>query len=151
MDYVLQFCDDKFLTPYVYPSSWPETDVVRQFVSLFFIMTVGGSLVYLIPASLNYFLIFDHKLMKHKRFLPNQVGVANLDCCTLCPRADSHECRCRFRWRCKLPYRLCPSWPSQRWPCSLLSFKVSGNLRSCDPAGVHAEWHGCTHRLLQAL
>jgi len=57
----------------VYPESWARDDTLRQFISLYTIVNLGGALVYLIPAILNYYLIFDHSLMRHKLFLPNQV------------------------------------------------------------------------------
>jgi len=72
MDGVLAYCDSQFLTPYVYPASWPEDNILRQFVSLFFLMTIGGSIVYLLPAALNYYFIYDHRLRKHPLFLKNQ-------------------------------------------------------------------------------
>ncbi|XP_033100015.1 lathosterol oxidase-like [Anneissia japonica] len=69
MDVVLDLCDNYVLTPYVYPESWKEDDIVRQFISLFFITDIGGTLVYLIPATFSYFFIFDHKLKQHPLFL----------------------------------------------------------------------------------
>lgn len=75
MDYVLDFCDKYFFTPHFYPSTWPEHDALRQFISLYLIVNIGGALIYLIPATLNYYLIFDHSLKKHPHFLPNQVSL----------------------------------------------------------------------------
>jgi Delta7-sterol 5-desaturase len=73
MDYILDFADEALLNK-VYPPSWPADDIFRQALSLYLIVNVGGALVYFIPAVLNYFLIFDHNLMKHKLFLKNQVS-----------------------------------------------------------------------------
>ena len=73
MDYILDFCDRTIFTPHVYPASWPEDDMLRQFLTLFTIVNVGGVFIYLIPATLAYFLWFDHNLMKHPHFLKNQV------------------------------------------------------------------------------
>lgn len=57
----------------MYPESWPEADITRQFISLFLIMTFGGSAGYLIPATLSYFFVYDHRIMEHKFFLKNQI------------------------------------------------------------------------------
>ena len=80
MDYVLHFLDRTLLTPHVYPASWPEDDIYRQFLSLFVFTSVGAIFVYLISAALNYFFLFDHKLMTHKLFLENQVRGLVADC-----------------------------------------------------------------------
>lgn len=74
MDYVLDFADKYFFTPHVYPKTWPEDDIYRQLTSLMAIVTFGGALIYLIPAILSYYFIFDHNLMKHPKFLKNQVS-----------------------------------------------------------------------------
>ncbi|XP_071957909.1 lathosterol oxidase-like [Antedon mediterranea] len=73
MDVILDVCDRHLLTPYVYSTSWQEDDILRQFISLFFITVIGGTLVYIIPATFSYFFIFDHKLKEHPLFLKNQV------------------------------------------------------------------------------
>eukprot|EP00052_Salpingoeca_macrocollata_P021181 m.180854 g.180854 ORF g.180854 m.180854 type:complete len:308 (+) comp21473_c0_seq2:80-1003(+) len=73
MDYVLDYADATVLTPYVYPASWPADNVLRQFVSLFFITWLGGFVLYFLCSGLSYFLVFDHELMKHPKFLKNQV------------------------------------------------------------------------------
>lgn len=72
MDVVLDVCDEWVLDG-VYPASMPRDDVLRQFASLMLIVTTGGILLYLITATLSYYFIFNHDLMKHKRFLKNQV------------------------------------------------------------------------------
>ena len=73
MDLVLDVCDRYLLTPYVYPAAWPEQSLLRQFLSLFTITTVGGWLLYMSFATLSYVFVFDHRLRKHPLFLPNQV------------------------------------------------------------------------------
>jgi hypothetical protein len=73
MDYILDAADEHIFTPYVYSEDWAKDDMYRQFLSLFIIVNVGGALVYLIPGILNYYFVFDHNLMKHKKFLENQV------------------------------------------------------------------------------
>ena len=85
MDYVLEFCDREFFTPYVYPADWPESDLTRQYLSLMAVMILGGWLVYLIPAALNYYFIYDHNLMKHPKFLKHQVFLEIQVACTSVP------------------------------------------------------------------
>ena len=75
MDYILDAWDHYLLTPYVYPASWHEQDMLRQFISLYLIVNVGGAMVYLIPSTLSYFFLFDHKLKNHPLFLKNQVCI----------------------------------------------------------------------------
>jgi hypothetical protein len=72
MDEVLTLCDELALDK-LYPASMPRDDPVRQMVSLLGIVTTGGIVLYLLTATVSYYLIFDHNLMKHKRFLKNQV------------------------------------------------------------------------------
>lgn len=72
MDIVLDFVDEKVLTPYVYPASWPEDNMYRQFLSLWVIASLGGGLLYITLASLSYYFVFDHKLRQHPHFLKNQ-------------------------------------------------------------------------------
>nr|KAI8747321.1 lathosterol oxidase [Biomphalaria glabrata] len=73
MDVVLDYADHYILTPYVYPSTWPENDPWRQIASLLLIANVGGYILYFISATFSYFLIFDHRLMKHPQILDNQI------------------------------------------------------------------------------
>jgi lathosterol oxidase len=73
MDIALAFADKYVFTPYVYPSSWPESDTLRQFISLNIITDIGGALLYLITATISYFLVFDKRLLKHPQILENQV------------------------------------------------------------------------------
>ena len=73
MDLVLDFCDQYFLTPYIYPGSLPEDNIFRQYLSLLAISTVGGWLLYIVTAGLNYFFLFDQRYKKHPQFLKNQV------------------------------------------------------------------------------
>ncbi|KPP79385.1 lathosterol oxidase-like [Scleropages formosus] len=73
MDLVLNFADHYFFTPYVYPSSWPEDEPVRQIIGLLLVTNLGAAILYLLLGSLSYYFIFDHNLMKHPQFLENQV------------------------------------------------------------------------------
>lgn len=72
MDWALDLCDEHFFTPYVYPEWIPEDNWMRQFSSLLFMTLVGGALTYLIPATISYYTLFDHKLRQHKLFLKDQ-------------------------------------------------------------------------------
>ncbi|KAM6173526.1 lathosterol oxidase [Erethizon dorsatum] len=73
MDYVLNGADYYFFTPYVYPSTWPEDDIFRQTISLLIVTNLGAFVLYFFCATLSYYFIYDHSLMKHPQFLKNQV------------------------------------------------------------------------------
>lgn len=69
MDHVLNIADSYIFTPYVYPASCPEDGALRQILSLWLVTTLGAELIYLGFGALNYYYVFDHKLMKHPYFL----------------------------------------------------------------------------------
>lgn len=69
MDLVLNVADHYFFTPYVYPASWPEDGALRQILSLLVVTNLGAAVLYLGLGALNYYFIFDHRLMKHPQFL----------------------------------------------------------------------------------
>lgn len=73
MDVVLDFADHYFFTPFVYPESVPESSLWRQFVTLNIVTDLGGLILYLLTASLNYYFIFDKRLLQHPQILENQV------------------------------------------------------------------------------
>ncbi|XP_043077917.1 lathosterol oxidase [Puntigrus tetrazona] len=73
MDLVLNVGDYYFFTPYVYPSSWPEDEPLRQIIGLMVVTNLGAAILYLGLGVLSYFFIFDHKLKQHPQFLENQV------------------------------------------------------------------------------
>ncbi|XP_071823622.1 lathosterol oxidase-like [Apostichopus japonicus] len=75
MDLVLHQFDEHLLTPYVYPETWLEDDIIRQALSLFVITLIGADLMYLLLASFSYVFIFDKRLTKHPRFLENQIWI----------------------------------------------------------------------------
>lgn len=54
-------------------SAWPRDHIPRQILSLVFITVVGIHLLYFIFAGLSYQFIFNHDMMRHPRFLKNQV------------------------------------------------------------------------------
>ncbi|KAM4619170.1 lathosterol oxidase-like [Polymixia lowei] len=73
MDHVLDIADYYVLTPYVYPASWPEDGSLRQIISLLVVTNLGAQFLYLGFATLSFYCIFDHKLMKHPLFVEDQV------------------------------------------------------------------------------
>ncbi|KAJ8014128.1 hypothetical protein DPEC_G00037040 [Dallia pectoralis] len=73
MDLVLDVADHYFLTPYVYPLSWPEDRPLRQIISLLAVTNLGIVVLYLCLGWLSYQFIYDHNLMRHPLFLTNQV------------------------------------------------------------------------------
>jgi len=89
MDLVLQISDDLLLdklwaalvpfseshpAPTGIPrSAWPRDFVPRQLISLVVVTLVGIHIIYFLLASLSYKFIFNHQMMRHPRFLKNQV------------------------------------------------------------------------------
>ena len=57
----------------VLASAWPRDYLPRQLISLTVLTLVGIHLLYFIFASLSYRFIFNHEMMKHPRFLKDQV------------------------------------------------------------------------------
>ncbi|KAI0768137.1 hypothetical protein BD413DRAFT_566988 [Trametes elegans] len=54
-------------------SAWPRDYLPRQAISLLVLTLVGIHIIYFIFAGLSYQFIFNHDMMKHPRFLKNQV------------------------------------------------------------------------------
>jgi lathosterol oxidase len=54
-------------------SAWPRDYVPRQLLSLSVLTLVGVILLYFFIAGLSYTFIFNHEMMKHPRFLKNQI------------------------------------------------------------------------------
>ncbi|KAL0576485.1 c-5 sterol desaturase [Marasmius crinis-equi] len=54
-------------------SAWPRTYVPRQILSLSVITLLGIHVLYFLFAGLSYYFIFNHDMMRHPRFLKNQV------------------------------------------------------------------------------
>ncbi|KAF6754521.1 fatty acid hydroxylase, partial [Ephemerocybe angulata] len=54
-------------------SAWPREYIPRQLLSLSIITYIGIHLLYFIIAGFSYKFIFNHEMMKHPRFLKNQV------------------------------------------------------------------------------
>lgn len=69
MDLVLSAVDYYFFTPYVYPATWPEDNIIRQTISLLIVTNLGAYILYFFCATLSYYFVYDHSLMKHPQFL----------------------------------------------------------------------------------
>lgn len=54
-------------------SAWPRDYIPRQLLSLTVLTFLGILILYFLFAGLSYQYIFDHEMMKHPRFLKNQV------------------------------------------------------------------------------
>ncbi|CCM00071.1 uncharacterized protein FIBRA_02098 [Fibroporia radiculosa] len=54
-------------------SAWPREYIPRQILSLFAITLIGIHILYFTFAWLSYRYVFNHEMMKHPRFLKNQV------------------------------------------------------------------------------
>ncbi|KAF7728812.1 c-5 sterol desaturase [Apophysomyces ossiformis] len=89
MDTVLEYADDYFfdsfyqkwlpqqlpgnVTTDMFTSEWQRDDVWRQSLSIFIMVTIGGWIFYFGFALFSYYVFFDHDMMKHPKFLKNQV------------------------------------------------------------------------------
>jgi len=71
MDYILDFLDETVFN-HVYPESIPVDNPWRQLASLFAFTTIGGAFAYLVPATILYYTVFDRRLEKHEKYIPNQ-------------------------------------------------------------------------------
>ena len=54
-------------------SGWPRDYILRQILSLSFLTLLGIHLLYFVFAGLSFQYIFNHEMMRHPRFLKNQV------------------------------------------------------------------------------
>ncbi|XP_072594227.1 lathosterol oxidase-like, partial [Vulpes vulpes] len=52
---------------------WSEDDIFRQTISLLIVTNLGAYILYFFFATLSYYFVYDHSLMKHPQFLKNQV------------------------------------------------------------------------------
>jgi len=62
-----------FDSPPAVPSAWPRSYIPRQMLSLTVITLIGIHILYFLFAGLSYQFIFDKRMMKHPRFLKNQI------------------------------------------------------------------------------
>lgn len=54
-------------------SAWPRDYIPRQLLSLTVVTFIGFQILYFVTAGFSYKFIFNHEMMKHPRFLKNQV------------------------------------------------------------------------------
>ncbi|KAG6914991.1 hypothetical protein DXG01_014025 [Tephrocybe rancida] len=54
-------------------SAWPRSYLPRQLISLTVLTLIGIHVLYFLFAGLSYAFIFNHEMMRHPRFLKNQV------------------------------------------------------------------------------
>jgi lathosterol oxidase len=59
----------KLGAPAMTASAWPRDYIPRQLLSLTLITLIGIHVLYFLFATLSYYLIFDHDMMKHPKFL----------------------------------------------------------------------------------
>jgi lathosterol oxidase len=60
----------EFLPPI---SAWPRDYIPRQCLSLIITTLIGVHLLYFFFSTFSYYFVFNHAMMKHPRFLKNQV------------------------------------------------------------------------------
>jgi hypothetical protein len=73
MDLIVEFIEP-YTFDHVFPASWPNTDITRQFIEIFVVLAISGELFYFFTSGLDYFLFFDKRWLSHKKILPNQVS-----------------------------------------------------------------------------
>ncbi|KAJ3048441.1 Lathosterol oxidase [Rhizophlyctis rosea] len=80
MDIVLNASDNAFfdaayshLPTLLQPFYSSRDHIVRQYTSLYIISLIGAEILYLTVSTLAYYLVFDHDLKKHPKYLPNQI------------------------------------------------------------------------------
>jgi len=74
MDVALNIVDKYISTPYVYPDTWPEDWIMRQFLTLFVFVNLSAFVMYFALSTLSFYTTFDHSLMNDKKFLKNQIA-----------------------------------------------------------------------------
>ena len=74
MDLVLRICDD-YLLDEIWSRliPWPREYIPRQLISLCLLTLIGIHVLYFLVAWLSYKFVFNHEMMKHPRFLKDQV------------------------------------------------------------------------------
>lgn len=61
--------------PSSYLSSLARDSILRQALSLYLLTYIGILFLYFSMATASYYLIFDHRMKLHPRYLPNQVSL----------------------------------------------------------------------------
>lgn len=62
-------------TEATYKSLLPRNNLIREFFSLWAVVTVFGLLLYLFTASMSYLFVFDKAIFNHPRYLKNQMAL----------------------------------------------------------------------------
>lgn len=75
MDIVLDYSEEFFFKPYIYPETWRQDDPLRQLINLYVVTNIGGALLYLSCATASFYLLFDHQLMKHPLFIKVKICI----------------------------------------------------------------------------
>ena len=63
------------MTTTSFASLLPRSSILREFLSLWVIVTIFGLLLYLFTASLSYVFVFDKSIFNHPRYLKNQMAM----------------------------------------------------------------------------
>ncbi|QRW03606.1 Fatty acid hydroxylase superfamily [Ceratobasidium sp. AG-Ba] len=63
----------EWASPALTASAWPRDYIPRQLLSLTLVTLIGIHILYFLFAAVSYYFIFDHDMMKHPKFLKNQV------------------------------------------------------------------------------
>eukprot|EP01088_Endostelium_zonatum_P011702 TRINITY_DN25851_c0_g1_i1.p1 TRINITY_DN25851_c0_g1~~TRINITY_DN25851_c0_g1_i1.p1 ORF type:complete len:296 (+),score=27.61 TRINITY_DN25851_c0_g1_i1:104-991(+) len=75
VDVIVKALDAYVWEPYIYnklPSLLSPHPLLRDFWGIWFLVAVGGGIMYLLFSSLSYFLLYDKSQEKHHLFLKNQ-------------------------------------------------------------------------------
>lgn len=74
-DIILDLAETYMFTPYFWGvnSSVPKDLFIRQFTTLFIFTNIGAALMYLSFSGFAYLFLFDKRVLKDRRILPNQV------------------------------------------------------------------------------
>lgn len=58
----------------IFPASWPNTDITRQFIEMFLVLAIGGELFYFFSSGVDYVFFYDKTWLSHKKMLKNQIS-----------------------------------------------------------------------------
>eukprot|EP00127_Corallochytrium_limacisporum_P003845 Clim_evm59s153 gene=Clim_evmTU59s153 len=73
MDVVVDIADYFVLDEYVFGDTLEKGSLERNAISLFLVLWIGGTLMYLCTAFVSYHTLYDHNDMKSKHFIPGQI------------------------------------------------------------------------------
>jgi lathosterol oxidase len=127
-------------TPYAFLSEWGRDYIVRQFISLFFIVWIFGIILYFLVASLSYVFIFDHATFAHPKFLKNQIRMEINQAMTSMPGMALLTAVC-FTAECRGYSKLYDQTSEQPWWYLYLQFPLfllfTDSLIYCIHRGLH--------------